>query len=522
MNQSLVQIKRALISVFDKTGIVEFAQELDKMGVEILSSGGTFKKLKEAKIKVKEVSDYTGFPEMMDGRVKTLHPKIHGGILALRDNKEHQVVAKSQGIEFIDLVVVNLYPFSQVIKKSGVSLDEVIENIDIGGPTMVRAAAKNCGWVGVVVDPADYAEVLAELKTKGGLSYELREQLMQRAFAHTALYDSTIYNYLSAGGRWPVTDSKFPAQLNLNYQKFYDCRYGENPHQAAAAYKEIDNSGCNVINAKILHGKELSFNNIVDADRTLNIVKEFIEPVAVVVKHGNPCGVSVHQNIDIAFQQAYDADSKSAFGGVIALNRPLTKKIAEAINKVFAEIVMAPSYEAGALEILQQKKNIRILELGEIKSEKIGLNLRQVEGGMLIQDYDTYHLKKEDLKVVTENQPTKAQIEEILFNWQVMKNMNSNAILISQNKTTLGVGCGQVSRVDSVEIAIKKAGDKVKGSVLCSDSFFPFPDSIELIAKAGVAVIAQQGGSINDETVIKAADEQGLVMVFTGIRAFKH
>jgi phosphoribosylaminoimidazolecarboxamide formyltransferase/IMP cyclohydrolase len=276
------------------------------------------------------------------------------------------------------------------------------------------------------------------------------------------------------------------------------------------------------LNAKILHGKQLSFNNIVDADRTLSVVKEFSEPVAVVVKHGNPCGVSVHADINVAFKQAYEADSKSAFGGVIALNRPLTKAIAEFINSVFAEVVMAPSYEAGALEILEQKKNVRILELGEINPEKTGLNLRQVEGGMLAQDYDTYHLKKEDLKVVTKKQPTAEEIEEMLFNWQVLKNINSNAILISRNKTTVGVGCGQVSRVDSVEIAIKKAGDRVKGAVLCSDSFFPFPDSIEIIAKSGIGVICQQGGSLNDEAVIKAADELGLAMVFTGIRAFKH
>jgi len=516
MNQQLTKVKRALISVYDKTGIVELAQELQDLGIEILSSGGTFKKLTEAGIKVQEVSDYTGFPEMMDGRIKTLHPKIHGGILALRDNRDHKKAAKKQEIEFIDLVVVNLYPFSQVIKDPITTLDEAIENIDIGGPTLLRAAAKNYGWVGVVVNPEDYDQVISELKEQNGLTYKTRQHLAWRAFAHTTLYDSTIYNYLTR------QEKKFPNHLSLNFTKFYQCRYGENPHQGAALYQEIDPSGCNIIKAKILHGKQLSFNNIVDADAALSMAKEFSEPAAVVVKHGSPSGISVHQDINVAFAQAYQTDAKSAFGGIICLNRELTKQIAEEINKVFVEIVIAPSYQEGALEILTQKENVRILELGEFSRDKKGYDYKKVEGGMLVQDWDKFSLTPEDLKVVTKKEPAPEQLAEILFNWQVLKNAKSNSILITKDKTTLGLGAGQVSRIDAVEIALMKAGDKVKGAVLGSDGFFPFRDSIDRIAQTGIEVIVQPGGSLKDEEVIKAADERNLIMVFTERRAFKH
>lgn len=516
MNKELVKIKRALISVYDKTGIVDFAKELDSMGVEILSSGGTAKALAEGGLKVKDVSEYTGFPEMMDGRVKTLHPKVHGGILALRDNEMHVKQAEENGIEFIDLVVVNLYPFSDVIKNDGVELDEAVENIDIGGPTMVRSAAKNFGWTASVVDPADYEGIISEMKEKEGLSFETRENLSYKAFGHTAVYDSNIYNYL-AGQK-----EKFPELLNLNYKKLYGMRYGENPHQDACFYGEKDTKVACVPKAKVLHGKKLSFNNVYDADAALEIVKEFSQPAAVVVKHANPCGVSAHEDINTAFKQAYAADSLSAFGGVISLNRKCTEEIAEEINKVFAEIIIAPGYSEKAFEILTEKKNIRILEVSNLDKNLSGYDLKKVEGGILIQDSDTLEIKKDDLKIVSEKKPTDEQIEEMLFAWKVLKHIKSNGILITKNKTTVGVGAGQVSRVDAVDLAIKKGRENIKESILASDGFFPFRDSIDKISKTGITAVIQPGGSIKDEDVIKAIDEYGMVMAFTGSRAFKH
>ncbi len=590
MNTNLIQPKRALISVSNKTGIVEFAKELSSLGVEIISTGGTYKTLTEVGIPAIEISKFTGFPEMMDGRVKTLHPLVHAGILGLRDR--HSATAQEHNIKWIDLVVVNLYPFSQTIQKPNVTEDEAIENIDIGGPTMIRSAAKNVGWVGVVVDPNDYTPLLEEIKSSNGLSVETRKKLSAKAFGHTAQYDAIIYNYfcpLSLRGSLATTeaislskdslsggiassvaatlpprnDNVFPPILTLTFNKFYDLRYGENPHQLACVYKEPNNTEVNILNAKIHQGKQLSYNNINDADGALALTREFAEPACVVVKHANPCGVAVGNDITEVFKRAYNADALSAFGGIISLNRTCTKQIAEEIAKVFAEIVLAPSFEPEALTILATKKNLRVLELGTFTSSNSPVILsetknlvgqsseldpslplrmtsghapkkeyRFVDGGLLVQDRDTNIVTREQLKVVTEKQPTEEQINTMLFAWKVLKYMKSNAILVAKDNTTVGVGVGQVSRVDAVDIAIKKAtqspsgawqaGDKITGSILASDAFFPFRDSIDKIAKTGITAIIQPGGSIKDEEVIKACNEYGIAMVFTGVRCFKH
>ncbi len=550
MNTTTIQPKRALISVSDKTGLVEFAKELSALGVEIISTGGTFKALTTAGIPAIEISQFTGFPEMMDGRVKTLHPLVHAGILGLRD--KHAATANEHNIKWIDLIIVNLYPFSETIQKPNVAEDEAIENIDIGGPTMIRSAAKNVGWVGVVVDPSDYAPLLEEIKSSNGLSIESRKKLSAKAFGHTAQYDAIIYNYFKP--------DQFPAHLTMTFDKFYDLRYGENPHQLACVYKEPNNKEVNILNAKIHQGKQLSYNNINDADGALALTKEFTEPACVVVKHANPCGVAVGTDITEVFKRAYNADALSAFGGIISLNRTCTKAIAEEIAKVFAEIVLAPSYEPEALAILATKKNLRVLELGTLTSPSpivipteaavaaerrnplavesqrsrdpstpLGMTAgmtkkeyRYVDGGLLVQDRDTNIITREQLKIVTEKQPTEEQINTMLFGWKVLKYMKSNAILIAKDNTTVGVGVGQVSRVDAVDIAIKKAGDKITGSILASDAFFPFRDSIDKIAGTGITAVIQPGGSIKDEEVIKACNEHGIAMVFTGVRCFKH
>ncbi|MFZ2189633.1 MAG: bifunctional phosphoribosylaminoimidazolecarboxamide formyltransferase/IMP cyclohydrolase [Candidatus Magasanikiibacteriota bacterium] len=512
MNTNTTQIKRALISVSDKTGLIEFAQSLHELGVEIISTGGTYKKLLEANIPAIEISEFTGFPEMMDGRVKTLHPLVHGGILGLRDN--HAEVAQEHNIKWIDLVVVNLYPFSATIQKPNVSEEEVIENIDIGGPSMIRSAAKNIGWVGVVVDTNDYLPILEEIKT-GGLTYEMRKKLSAKAFSHTAQYDSIIAGYFN--------QEKFPEKLSLTYEKFdYELRYGENPHQLAAVYKEPNNHEHNILNAKILQGKKLSYNNLNDADGGLTTLREFTEPACVVVKHANPCGSATGTDITEVFKRAYNADALSAFGGIICLNRVCTKTIAEEITKVFAEIVLAPNYEPEALEILATKKNLRVLELGEITTLKPKHEYKYLDGGLLVQDQDVQNILETDLKIVTKVQPTEAEIQDMLFAWKVLKHVKSNAILIAKNNTTIGIGPGQVSRVEAVEIAIRKSGDKINGAILASDAFFPFRDSIDKIASTGIKAIIQPGGSIKDEEVIQACDEHGIAMVFTGVRCFKH
>lgn len=499
-------IKRALISVSNKEGIVELAKELTKMGVEIISTGGTAKALQKAKISVTSIDDVTSFPEMMDGRLKTLHPKVHGGLLAVRDNEEHMKAAAEYGIKMIDLVVVNLYPFEA---KPG------IENIDIGGPTMVRAAAKNFKFVGVVVDPADYNEVIAEIQDNGELTKETKKYLAQKAFAHTGYYDSLIANYLNE-------KQEFTQEVSFGFRKAYDLRYGENPHQVACFYREPNIVEPCVATAKILQGKQLSYNNIMDADAAINVIRDFNEPACAVIKHANPCGASTDKDITKAFKQAYQADSLSAYGGIIALNRDCNEEIAAEIAKVFSEIVIATKFSKKALEILAKKKNLRLLETGKLsRAEKIR-DFRKVVGGLLIQDLDRKIIYQEDLKIVTKIKPTKEQIAEMLFAWKIIKYVKSNAILLTKNNATVGVGCGQVSRVDATDIAIKKAGKNVNGCVLASDAYFPFRDSIDKIAKLEIKAIIQPGGSVRDEEVIKACDEYGIAMVFTGVRAFKH
>jgi len=526
-------MKTALISVSNKTGITELAQELVNLGIEIISTGGTARTLEEAGIKVTPIDDVTGWPEMMDGRVKTLHPKIHGGLLALRDNEEHMKSVKEHNIKLIDLVIVNLYPFAETIKKENVKLEEAIENIDIGGPTMIRSAAKNYQHVGVVVDPEDYSKVLTELKENKELSLKTKEYLAQKVFAHTAYYDSLIANYLNK--------EDFPEKLTLGYEKVFDLRYGENPHQKAAFYQEAICPETCIAQAKVLQGKQLSYNNIMDADAALNIIRDFKEPTCAVIKHTNPCGCSSQENIVEAFRKAYAADSMSAFGSIIALNRECNQEIAEEISKVFVEIVMASKFSKEALEILSKKKNLRLLEVGEINRIENLTETRKVVGGVLVQGTDRLEIthstgsgssKKSGLKIVTETKPSEEEIEEMLFAWKTIKHVKSNAILLTKNRTTVGLGAGQVSRVDAVDLAIKKAlaslrdsgraGDNLKGCVLASDAFFPFRDSIDKIAEVGIKLVIQSGGSIKDEEVIQACNEHGISMVFTGHRCFKH
>lgn len=511
MNETNLAIKRALISVSDKAGIVPFAKALHACGVEIISTGGTAKALGDAGIPVVDISSFTGFPEMMNGRVKTMHPKVMGGILGLRD--AHKDVAEQHGIQWIDLVVCNLYPFAATIQKPGVTRDEAVENIDIGGPSMLRSAAKNMGWVAVVVDPADYTPLTEEVQ-HGGVSFLTRKRLATKAFGHTAEYDAMIHGYLN--------EDPFPEGLTHPYKKFYDLRYGENPHQNACVYREINNTDCNILNAKILQGKQLSFNNVGDADAALATLKEFSEPACVIVKHGNPCGAAIDTSIATAFTRAYNADSLSAFGGIIALNRPCTEAIAQTITKFFVEIVLAPSFEPGAVALFQKKQNMRVLELGPIPSLAPKQEWKYVDGGLLVQDADTKIITEQDIKIVTQTKPSPEEIRDLLFAWKVLKHIKSNAILIAKDHTTVGVGAGQVSRVDSVDIAIKKAGDTIAGSILASDAFFPFRDSIDKIAPTGIKAIIQPGGSVKDEEIIAACNEHGIAMVFTGIRCFKH
>ncbi|MBI4049571.1 MAG: bifunctional phosphoribosylaminoimidazolecarboxamide formyltransferase/IMP cyclohydrolase [Candidatus Doudnabacteria bacterium] len=501
---------KALISVYDKTGLLEFAKELTVLGWELVASGGTFKFLTDNGLKVTKVEDVTGFPEIMDGRVKTLHPKIHGGILADRSDPRHLEQAKANGIELIDMVVVNLYPFKQIIERPGATEQDAIHNIDIGGPAMLRAAAKNFSHVLGIIDPNDYGLVIAKLKT-GEVDLETRKSLAVKIFAVISGYDQQIASYFSAH-----------KNLVLTFEKVTDLRYGENPHQQAALYKEQEIPETAVINSQVLHGKELSFNNIVDADAALNLIKEFEQPAAAVIKHTNPCGCAVSKDIDGAFLAAYEADSKSAFGGIIVLNRAATKKIAEYVNKVFAEIVIAPDFEPGSLKILEQKKNIRLIKTGPIVKASVGKDYRKIIGGMLEQDLDRKLISEKDFSFVTKKKPSQNEMKDLIFAFKLCRHVKSNAIVLVKNGVTVGVGAGQTSRVDSLEIALKKAGVKVKGGVAASDAFFPFRDSVDLLADAGVAAIIQPGGSIQDKEVIKAATERGLAMVFTGTRVFRH
>ncbi len=513
-------IKRALMSVSDKTGIIEFASALVAKGVEIISTGGTEKALSEAGIKVVNISDVTGFPECLDGRVKTLHPKVHAGILAMRSNEEHMNQIKALGVDTIDLVIINLYPFKQTILKGNVELEEAIENIDIGGPTMIRAAAKNYQDVAVVVDPADYGKVLDEINENGDVSAKTKFRLAYKVFEHTSHYDTLIAKYL----RDTLGDIEYPETLSLTYEKAQEMRYGENPHQSAVFYKEVGANRGFLPSAVQLHGKELSFNNINDTNGALMLLKEFDEPTVVAVKHTNPCGVGSADNIYDAYMRAYESDPTSIFGGIIAANREIDLKTAEEINKIFIEIVIAPSFSEEAFAVLSQKKNIRLLKLEGIEEQAPAdtLDMKKVAGGLLVQKNDDLLFNEEDLKCVTDVQPTKEQMEDLKFAMKVVKHTKSNAIVVAKDMRTLGVGPGQTNRVLPTRVAIEYAGERSIGAVLASDAFFPFSDCVEVAAAAGIKAIIQPGGSINDQLSIDACNKYGIAMVFTGMRHFKH
>ncbi|HEX7058075.1 MAG TPA: bifunctional phosphoribosylaminoimidazolecarboxamide formyltransferase/IMP cyclohydrolase [Bacilli bacterium] len=512
-------IKRALISVSDKKGIVPFAAQLAKMGVQMISTGGTKTLLEQNGVPVIGISEVTGFPEIMDGRVKTLHPAVHSGLLAVRDNAEHTRQMQELGLDYIDLVVVNLYPFQQTVAKPNVKYEEAIENIDIGGPTMLRSAAKNHAFVTVVVDAADYDEVLEQIAANGDTSLELRKRLAAKVFRHTAAYDSLISAYLSE-----QTGDPLPERFTVTYEKVQDLRYGENPHQQAAFYRKPLAKAGSITTAEQLHGKELSYNNINDANAALQIVKEFQEPAVVAVKHMNPCGVGLGTNVLEAFKKAYESDPVSIFGGIVAANRTIDQATAELLHGIFLEIVIAPDFTPDALEILAKKKNIRLLKLGEgtLAARDPELLLTSVEGGALVQSADLKQIAAADLKVVTDRQPTEEELRQLLFGWKVVKHVKSNAIVLVKDNMTVGVGAGQMNRVGAAKIAAEQAGEKAKGAVLASDAFFPMSDTVELAAKAGVTAIIQPGGSIRDEDSIKAANAHGIAMVFTGVRHFKH
>ena len=511
-------IQRALISVSDKTGVLELAQALSANNIEILSTGGTAKLLADNNIPVIEVSDYTGFPEMMAGRVKTLNPKIHGGILARRGIDEG--VMAENDINPIDLVVVNLYPFQATIANPDCTLEDAIENIDIGGPAMLRSSAKNHASVTVVVDASDYQTVIDEINANGDTTIETRTKLALKTFEHTAQYDGAIANYLGK------EEDGFSNTMNLQFHKTQSMRYGENPHQSAAFYKENNIAEACVASSTQFQGKEMSFNNMADADAALECVRTFEEPACVIVKHANPCGVAVRNNIFEAYAQAFETDPTSAFGGIIAFNRNLDKKTAQAIiDRQFVEVIIAPHVDDDAKEVLADKKNVRALECGDLSTAKPSLDYKRVTGGLLVQDKDLGSITKKDMICVSETQPTDEQLDDLMFAWKVAKSVKSNAIVYVKNQMTIGVGAGQMSRVYSAKIAGIKASDEnlvVEGSVMASDAFFPFRDGIDAAAEAGIKAIIQPGGSMRDDEVIEAANEHGIAMVFTGMRHFKH
>ncbi|HAS8505601.1 TPA: bifunctional phosphoribosylaminoimidazolecarboxamide formyltransferase/IMP cyclohydrolase [Vibrio vulnificus] len=524
-------IRRALISVSDKTGIVEFAQALAERGVDILSTGGTARLLAEQGIAVTEVSDYTGFPEMMDGRVKTLHPKVHGGVLGRR-GQDDEVMAK-HGINPIDMVVVNLYPFAETVAKEGCTLADAVENIDIGGPTMVRSAAKNHKDVTIVVNASDYHRVITEMDANDkSLTLETRFDLAIAAFEHTAAYDGMIANYFGTmvpsygENKEGDEESKFPRTFNQQFIKKQDMRYGENSHQAAAFYVEANPQEASVATARQIQGKALSYNNIADTDAALECVKEFNEPACVIVKHANPCGVALGKNILEAYNRAYQTDPTSAFGGIIAFNQELDAETATAIvERQFVEVIIAPSVSAEAIEVVAAKKNVRLLECGEWTTKTTGFDVKRVNGGLLVQDRDQGMVSLDNLKVVSKRQPTEEELKDALFCWKVAKYVKSNAIVYSKGDMTIGVGAGQMSRVYSAKIAGIKAADEglqVEGCVMASDAFFPFRDGIDAAAEAGIKCVIQPGGSMRDDEVIAAADEHGMAMIFTGMRHFRH
>jgi phosphoribosylaminoimidazolecarboxamide formyltransferase/IMP cyclohydrolase len=518
-----VKVSRALLSVSDKSGIVELARALGAAGVELLSTGGTARLLEKEGVKVTEVSAYTGFPEMLDGRVKTLHPKIHGGLLARRDDPAHVAALKGAGIGPIDLLVVNLYPFAATVADPDARFEDAIENIDIGGPAMLRSAAKNHAHVAVLVDPADYARVLAEIRASGGVSDETRFGLAAKVFAHTAAYDGAIANYLysldAGGGRL-----EYPDVLSLQLVKLDDLRYGENPHQTAAFYRDLQPVAGGIAAFRQLQGKELSYNNIADADAAWECVKSFGEPACVIVKHANPCGAAIAASLSQAYDKAFKTDPVSAFGGILAFNRALDADTAEALGKQFAEVVIAPRVEPDAQQVLAKKANVRVLEV-PLAHESQAHDYKRVGGGVLMQTSDSAVLQKNQFRVVSRKQPGEAQWADLLFAWCVAKYVKSNAIVFCGGGMTLGIGAGQMSRVDSVRIAaLKAAGAKLPlaGSVVASDAFFPFRDGLDVLADAGAAAVIQPGGSVRDDEVIAAADERGVAMVFTGVRHFRH
>jgi phosphoribosylaminoimidazolecarboxamide formyltransferase/IMP cyclohydrolase len=521
------KIRRAIVSVTDKSGIVDFSKALSKMGVEIVSTGGTAELLEKSGVHVIPISSYTGLPEMLDGRVKTLHPKIHGGILAIRDNPEHQKEMKNYGILPVDMVVVNLYAFTETIKK-GPTLEEAIENIDIGGPTMIRAAAKNYNDVTCVIDPADYDNIIEEMKKNdGAVTNETRFALAKKVFELTASYDRAISNYLESIGEAKEPE-RFPDTFTVLLKKIQDLRYGENPHQAAAFYggPEAPSLPGTLAGARKHQGKELSYNNILDLDSAMTLAREFHEPAAVVIKHNNPCGAAMSkEGLLSAYNKALACDSKSAFGGIVGFNGTVTKEVATKLTDIFLEAVVAPAFDKEALEIFKKKKNLRVIETGKPgnKEAPLPIELKRVSGGFLVQTSDMESAA--DLKTVTERGPTETELEDLLFAWNVVKHVKSNAIVIARCTQTIGIGAGQMSRIDSARIAVMKARDaglEVKGSVLASDAFFPFRDNVDLAAEHGITAIIQPGGSVRDEEVIKAANEHDIAMVFTGLRHFRH
>lgn len=510
-------MKRALVSVSDKTNLVPFVSSLVELGYEIISTGGTKKALEAAGIKTIGISEVTDFPEIMDGRVKTLHPKVHGALLCVRDNPDHVRQIEELGIQYIDLVCVNLYPFKETVQKLGVSHEEIIENIDIGGPSMLRSASKNYKFIPVLCDPSDYDAVVKELRENGETSLTTREYLAAKVFRHTASYDTMIASYLTER-----TGEKYPEKFTITFDKVQELRYGENPHQSAAFYKGM-NPQYSLANAKQLHGKELSYNNIQDGNAAIEILKDFEgQPAVVGLKHMNPCGVGIGKTIEEAWDKAYEADPVSIFGGIVAFNEPIHASVAEKLSKIFLEIIIAPAFDEDAFEILSKKKNIRLMQLDTSLEVNAKYKVTNVNDGLLVQDIDDHKITAEDLRCVTNRKPTEEELEQLLFAWKVVKHVKSNAIVLVKDNMTIGVGAGQMNRVGAAKIAIEQAGEKAKGSIMSSDAFFPMPDTVEEAVKAGVTAIIQPGGSIKDQLSIDVCNEHGIAMVYTGVRHFKH
>lgn len=510
-------MKRALVSVSDKTNLVEFVSGLVELGYEIISTGGTKKALESAGVKTIGISEVTNFPEIMDGRVKTLHPNVHGALLCVRDNPDHVAQLQELGIDYIDLVCVNLYPFKETVLKPNVTHAEIIENIDIGGPSMLRSASKNYQTIPVLCDPADYENVLKELREHGDTSPITREFLAAKVFRHTARYDAMIADYLTS-----KTGEKFPESYTITYDKVQDLRYGENPHQEAAFYKNM-NPQYSLANAKQLHGKELSYNNIQDGNAAIEILKDFQgQPAVVGLKHMNPCGVGLGKTLDEAWDKAYEADPVSIFGGIVAMNEVVNASVAEKLSKIFLEIIIAPGFSEEAFEILSQKKNIRLMQLDTDLEVNAKLKVTNVNDGLLVQDMDLQKVSADELSCPTDRKPTAEELEQLMFAWKVVKHVKSNAIVLVKDNMTIGVGAGQMNRVGAAKIAIEQAGEKAKGSVMGSDAFFPMPDTVEAAALAGVSAIIQPGGSIKDQLSVDECNKHGIAMVYTGIRHFKH